>query len=106
MRVFVTGASGYIGFAAAKAFRNAGHRVLGLVRNEQAATAMKKNEIEPILSDISQPETYANSAKECSVLVHCAFENSKDGILKDARAIEALVGYAKESDLPKIILYT
>lgn len=106
MRVLVTGASGYIGNAVAKAFRNAGHRVLGLVRTENAANLLKQSEIEPVIGELSKPEIFAKAARDSNVLVHCAFENSKEGILKDARALEAMLGYLKENNLPKVFIYT
>lgn len=106
MRVLVTGASGYIGNAVAKAFRNAGHHVLGLVRNENAASLLRKSEIEPVLGELSKPEIYAKAASDSNVLVHCAFENSKEGIAKDAKALEAMLGYLKENNLPKVFIYT
>lgn len=106
MRVFVTGASGYIGNAVAKAFRLAGHHVLGLVRSDHAAENLRQSEIEPIISDIAKPEVYAEAARDSNVLVHCAFENTKEGVVKDAKALEALIGYARENTLPKSLIYT
>lgn len=107
MRVLVTGASGYIGFAVAKAFRQAGHHVHGLVRSEKAALRLQKEEIEPVVvSDLSQPQVFASAALVSNVLVHCAFENSEDGVKKDARAIEALIGYAREQQVHKVLIYT
>ena len=47
--VFISGASGLIGLAVAKAFRRRGYTVLGLVRSEEKAKALQREEIIPIL---------------------------------------------------------
>ncbi|MGK5594612.1 MAG: NAD-dependent epimerase/dehydratase family protein [Parachlamydiaceae bacterium] len=106
MRVLITGASGYIGSAVAKAFRQAGHYVYGLIRSEKAALLLQKEGIEPLVSDLSQPQVFASAARSSNVLVHCAFENSGDGVKKDARVIEALIGYAREQQVHKMLIYT
>ncbi|MGE3534073.1 MAG: NAD-dependent epimerase/dehydratase family protein, partial [Parachlamydiales bacterium] len=106
MRVFITGASGYIGEAVAHAFRKRGHHVCGLVRSEKSANELRKHEIIPILGDISAPQTYFLHAEQAEVLVHCAFENSADAVKKDAIAIETLLTAAKKSSQIKMIIYT
>ncbi|MBS0652684.1 MAG: NAD-dependent epimerase/dehydratase family protein [Verrucomicrobia bacterium] len=106
MRVFITGASGYIGEAVALAFRKRGHHVCGLVRSEKSASQLRKNEIIPILGDISSPQTYFLHAEQSEVLVHCAFENSADAVKKDAIAIETLLTAAKKSSQIKTLIYT
>jgi len=47
MQVFVTGATGYIGFAVATALRRHGHRVFGLARSDAKAGRLTRHEIEP-----------------------------------------------------------
>ncbi len=47
--VFVVGAGGYIGLGVALAFRRAGYRVYGLIRNEKYVNTLLQNEIEPIV---------------------------------------------------------
>jgi len=48
--VFVVGAGGYIGLGVALAFRRAGYRVYGLIRNEKYVNILIQNEIEPIVA--------------------------------------------------------
>ena len=63
MQVFVTGATGYIGFAVATALRRHGHRVFGLARSDAKAARLTRHEIEPVIGDLSGPKTYAEDRK-------------------------------------------
>src|SRR6266702_2157757 len=74
MQVFVTGATGYIGFAVAAALRRAGHRVWGLARSEAKARRLTQHEIDPVIGDLADPNTYLEVASDCAVLVHTAFD--------------------------------
>src|SRR5256885_761192 len=91
MRVFVTGATGYVGFAVATALRRAGHDVYGLTRGAAKASQLARQEIHPVQGDIGDPKSYADAAEECSVLVHAAFESSASAVAKDKSAIDALI---------------
>src|SRR5258708_814450 len=70
MQVFVTGATGYIGFAVSAALRRHGHRVWGLARNDTKAARLARHEIEPVSGDLAHPKSYADVAAHCSVLIH------------------------------------
>lgn len=94
MKIFVTGASGYIGNGVAKAFARAGHKVFGLVRSEAAAKELQKNEIRPALGSL---EHLPKEAKEAEVIIHCAYENGE----KDKIAVNELLQIA-----PKTLVYT
>src|SRR5207302_9413487 len=91
MRVFVTGATGYVGFAVATALRRAGHEVYGLTRAAAKAPQLARQEIRPVIGDIGDPKSHADTAEACSVLVHCAFESSASGVSKDKTAVDALI---------------
>ncbi len=106
MRVFVTGASGYVGSSVATAFRRAGHRVLGLTRSEAKARRLAQQEIEPVIGDLSNPKAYALVAAECAVLVHAAFEYSPSGVAKDKTAIETLIQAGRGGAKPKTLIFT
>lgn len=106
MDVFVTGASGYVGGAAARALRRAGHRVFGLVRTDGKARILEADEIAPVLGDLADPTTYSAVAARCAVLVHAAFDNSARGIPKDRAALETLLEAGRRGAHPKTLLYT
>jgi len=106
MQVFMTGATGYIGFAVSAALRRHGHRVWGLARNDAKAARLARLEIEPVLGDLADPKSYADVAARCSVLIHTAFEYSAEGVAKDKLAIETLLDAGRRGAQPKTLIFT
>jgi nucleoside-diphosphate-sugar epimerase len=106
MRIFVTGASGYIGQAVAKAFRNKGHTVYGLVRSEEDANLLKLMEILPIIGDFNQPETFEKILDNVEVAVNCAFDYSDQGVERDANTIDLIIRSFSKKSLPTSFIYT
>ncbi len=103
MKVFLTGATGYIGSVVAEELQKAGHRVIGLARNQAAADLLASRHIEPVIGDVRTPAPLAQQAKEADGVIHTAFlhemadfaEASRiDGDLIEALG-EALVGTNK-----------
>lgn len=76
-KVFVSGGSGYIGLQVARAFRRNGYRVYALVRGEDKAAALRRDEIIPVLGDLSKPETYIEYVKQASVIVDNVYDTSE-----------------------------
>ena len=106
MKVFITGATGYIGFAVSAALRRHGHRVWGLARNEAKAGRLARHEIDPVIGDLADPKSYADVAAQCSVLIHTAFDYSAEGVAKDKLAIETLLEAGRRGAQPKTLIFT
>src|SRR6267143_2236401 len=106
MQVFVTGATGYIGFAVAAALRRAGYRVWGLARSEAKARRLTRHEIEPVVGDLADPKTYVEVASDCALLVHTAFDYSADEVAKDKTAIDTLLDVGRRGVKPKTLVFT
>src|SRR5439155_9824551 len=106
MQVFVTGATGFIGFAVAAALRRAGYRVWGLARSESKTRRLVQHEIEPVIGDLADPKTYLDVASECALLVHTAFDYSANGVAKDKTAVETLLEAGRRGAKPKTVIFT
>src|SRR6187200_3198595 len=69
MKIFITGASGYIGGSVAAHLIAAGHQVTGLVRSPEKAEADRTRGIEPVLGTLDDGEILAQAARAADVVV-------------------------------------
>lgn len=106
MKIFVTGATGYIGFQAAAAFRRAGHEVWGMARSDVNARRLARHEITPVPGRLEEPETYREAARDCSVIVHAAADSRGDMPAMDRQAMETLLSIKLPGAPPKTVIYT
>ena len=105
MKIFVTGATGHVGFHVALALRRAGHHVSGLTRSEEGARRLDRHEIRPVVGSLQDPGSW-KGAEDASVLVHAASEPGADMWAVDRAAIEGLLALAGRGAAPKTLLYT
>ncbi|MBI4886079.1 MAG: NAD-dependent epimerase/dehydratase family protein [Acidobacteria bacterium] len=94
MRIFLTGATGYVGSAVLDALLRGGHTVTALVRDPEKANRLSLRGVHPIVGELSAPKSYAAAAEVCETIVHAALEPSKRGPDVDRQAIDALLGAA------------
>src|SRR5271155_3624642 len=75
MRVFVTGATGFIGSTVVKDLIAAGHQVIGLYRSEEKAAALAAAGAEPYRGSISEPDSLKEGAARADGVIHLAFNH-------------------------------
>jgi len=94
MRVFLTGASGYVGTAVLDAFARAGHQVTGLVRNSEKASQVASRGGTPLIGDLCVPASYRQAAEGHDAFIHAGFDSAR-AVECDRLAIETLLAAAR-----------
>jgi len=91
MRVFLTGATGYVGSAVLDALIRGGHRVTAIVRDPEKAERLKARGVTPIVGELGTPSTFAAAIDGVDAVVHTALEGSARRVHKDREAIQTLL---------------
>ena len=107
MRVFLTGATGFIGSRIIPHLIDAGHEVIGMTRSESGAAALRAAGATPFHGVLENPDAIAAEAGEADAVIHTAFDHNMANFLanceKDSRVIHAIGQTLKGSDRPFMI---
>lgn len=99
MKVFLTGATGYIGTAIAESLLAADHAVVGLARTREKDQDLRARGIAPNRADLKTPESLSEAAQSCDGIIHAGTTN--DGRL-DKEAVARMLSDLKGTGKPFI----
>jgi nucleoside-diphosphate-sugar epimerase len=96
MKIFLTGATGYIGSAVAERLRAAGHELTALARSDASAAKLSAAGIQPVRGDLSDPKSVGAAARAAGGAINLAttYDPAIDGPAIDA-LLDALAGSNK-----------
>ncbi|SDF87654.1 Nucleoside-diphosphate-sugar epimerase [Dyadobacter soli] len=107
MRVFLTGASGFVGSAILNELLKHGHEVLGLVRSDNAVAQLKAAGATPLQGDVNDPEILRRGVADSDAVIHTAFNHDfsqfKASCEADRKIIETLGDALAGSDKPLVV---
>lgn len=113
MRIFLTGATGYIGGAVLDALVRAGHDVTALVRTNEKAKRVAKRGARPVVGNLADPDSFKGAADAQDGYIHAAFDYSAaGGPTVEQAALETIIAAAKRprtggaSASRRFIIYT
>jgi nucleoside-diphosphate-sugar epimerase len=107
MRVFLTGATGFIGSVVIEELRAAGHQVTGLARSDEAAARLAEWSVEVCRGDVADPDGLAEAARASDGVIHCAFGHDFSKYIEmgevDLRAVSAMADALAKTGKPLLV---
>ncbi|NIH82279.1 NAD-dependent epimerase/dehydratase family protein [Amycolatopsis viridis] len=92
MRIFLTGATGYLGGSLAVQLVEAGHHVRGLTRSENTVAALRARGVDPVLGDLDRPDVLAEEARAADAVINAADSDHAGAV---TALVTALAGSGK-----------
>jgi nucleoside-diphosphate-sugar epimerase len=102
MKIFLTGAGGYIGSVVAEALQSAGHDVLGLARSETAVRKLNEKKIEAHRGDLNDAESISLACHDADGVIHLASPGDATSERLDQTTVDAVLDELEGTNKPFI----
>lgn len=106
MKVFIFGATGYIGYAVTRAAVDRGWDVFGLVRSTASAELLREIGAKPVHGDLTRPETWSSIVQGCDAVVQLAAAFGGDLGAADAIWTDSIIRICQQRQTPLRVIYT
>ncbi|GAQ82075.1 hypothetical protein KFL_000990250 [Klebsormidium nitens] len=107
VKIFITGASGYIGSVVSELALQAGHSLRGLARSDAAAEKLRAQGVEPVRGDLYTLDVLADEAKKADAVLHLAFIHDftkyVESVETDRKVVETFIGALAGSNKTLVI---
>lgn len=103
MRVFITGATGYLGEAVVRELRHS-HDLVGLTRSEEGAERLRAEGVTPLVGDLRDPDGWRAEAARAEAVIHLGLDEDARAA-SDRAALDGLIGAARKGS-PRLLVYT
>lgn len=107
MRIFITGASGFIGSAVTNELISSGHEIIGLARSDESAEAMNKAGASALLGSLEDLDILKKAASESDGVINLAFSQDSSNFalaaLSELKAIETIGEVLKGTNRPFVV---
>jgi len=103
LRIFLTGASGYIGSAVATRLVRGGHEVFGLTRSRAHARAIEALGAKSVIAEMAAIPDYLGVLQNCDVAIHAAADNERGAAEQELHALEAFRQSALDGRVRRVI---
>ena len=107
MKVFLTGATGFVGSVLAEKLKGKGHKIVGLARNDEAEAKLDAKNIETVRGELNDFEVLKNAARESDAVIHTAFSHNfddyNDAVKLDREVIKHFAEALVQTNKPLIV---
>lgn len=107
MKIFLTGASGYVGAVVAEKLKEKGHKISGLARNAESEAKLSAKNIEVVRGELSNADVLKSAATEADAVIHTAFSHNfddyNDAVKLDREVIKTFGEALAQTNKPLIV---
>lgn len=107
MKIFLTGATGFVGSVIAERLKGKGHKIVGLARSDESESKLNAKNIEAVRGKLSDFEVLKTAARESDAVIHTAFSHNfddyNDAVKLDREVIKIFAEVLAQTNKPLIV---